>query len=155
QKKLVNFIPSKVENELFMPPEIREMLISGMQKVVSSKRGSARPGSMRTYYGHPHMLGDYDGLYEQIIGKTSTSEIVEAVDLDLEMGAYRYKHIWFTGVSYDPKEQPASGSKLEVPELVVIVYLRFGGYGKEAAPLVGQIIKKWREIKQKHAQSEA
>lgn len=155
QKKLVNFIPSKVENELFMPEPIREMLVAGMQKVVTSKRGSARPGSMRTYYGHPEILQDYEDLHEQIIGKTSTSEIVESVDLDLEMGAYRYKHIWFAGVSYDPDEQVSSGKKLEIPELVVVVYLRFGDYGKEAAPLVGQIVKKWREIKAKHSKLES
>jgi cell division protein FtsI/penicillin-binding protein 2 len=37
------------------------------------------------------------------------------------------------------------------PELVVVVYLRFGTHGgKEAAPLVAQMVKKWREICARH-----
>jgi cell division protein FtsI/penicillin-binding protein 2 len=30
---------------------------------------------------------------------------------------------------------------------VIIVYLRYGGYGKEAAPIAAQMVQKWREIK--------
>ncbi len=34
----------------------------------------------------------------------------------------------------------------------IVVYHRFGGYGKEAAPLAAQMAAKWREIKRKHSQ---
>jgi len=37
-----------------------------------------------------------------------------------------------------------------MPELVVVVYLKYGDYGKEAAPLAAQVIKKWREINEKN-----
>jgi len=46
---------------------------------------------------------------------------------------------WFGGISYKDNE----------PELVVVVYLRYGGYGREAAPLAAQVVKKWREINHK------
>jgi len=32
-------------------------------------------------------------------------------------------------------------------KLVVVVYLKFGDFGKEAAPLAGEIVNKWRSIK--------
>jgi cell division protein FtsI/penicillin-binding protein 2 len=35
------------------------------------------------------------------------------------------------------------------PEVVVVVYLRFGGFGKEGAPLAAQLVAKWREIKKR------
>jgi len=28
----------------------------------------------------------------------------------------------------------------------VVVYLRYGGYGKQAAPIAAQMVKKWRQI---------
>ena len=40
------------------------------------------------------------------------------------------------------------------PELIVVIHLRYGGYGKEAAPLAAQIVKKWREIKRKYLKEE-
>ena len=43
----------------------------------------------------------------------------------------------------------------EHPELVVVVYLKFSDAGgKEAAPLVTQIVKKWREIQKKQSASQ-
>ncbi|MFI5342709.1 MAG: hypothetical protein ACHQUC_00640 [Chlamydiales bacterium] len=35
--------------------------------------------------------------------------------------------------------------------IIFPILLRYGGYGREAAPLAAQIVEKWREIKQKHA----
>jgi hypothetical protein len=35
-------------------------------------------------------------------------------------------------------------------DLVVIVFLRFGSAGKEAAPLAAKMIHKWREIQAKY-----
>jgi cell division protein FtsI/penicillin-binding protein 2 len=35
------------------------------------------------------------------------------------------------------------------PELVIVVYLKYGAWGKESAPIGAQMIKKWREVKQK------
>lgn len=161
QKKYFLDVPTKVHSQVLMPKEVNEILMEGMFNVVNSKRGSARPSSINGYYSYPHILRDYADMKNQIIGKTSTAEIVEAVDLDLEMGVYRYKHIWFAGVSFLPKEQRGVGKGFFLedvygkPELVVIVYLRFGDYGHEAAPLVAQIVKKWREIKKKHPYEES
>ena len=40
--------------------------------------------------------------------------------------------------------------QFDMPDLCVIIYLKFGDYGKEAAPLAAQIIKRWREIEKRH-----
>ena len=53
-----------------------------------------------------------------------------------------YKHIWFSSASF-------SDSKHEDPELITVVFLRFGDAGKEAAPIAAQMTHKWREIKEK------
>ncbi len=36
---------------------------------------------------------------------------------------------------------------------LLLCYLRYGGYGKDAAPLAAHMVKKWREIKQKYHRS--
>ena len=61
------------------------------------------------------------------------------------MPPIKCKDVWFGGISFLPSKE-----KEEEPELVVVVYLKFGDYGKEAAPLAGQIITKWRELCEKH-----
>lgn len=144
QESLFYENPVTLKRELMMPPPVQDLLLKGMYQVVNGKRGSARPSLLRNYNEFPHYLQDYKELCQEIAGKTSTSESVERIDLDAQMGAHRYKHIWFAASSFDGK------MNLKKPELVVIVYLRFGDYGREAAPLVAQMVKKWREIKQKH-----
>jgi cell division protein FtsI/penicillin-binding protein 2 len=33
----------------------------------------------------------------------------------------------------------------------VVVYLKYGHFGKEAAPVAAQMIRKWREIKERNS----
>ena len=60
------------------------------------------------------------------------------------LGALPFKEL--REKSNGPLDQDEFGQ----PELIVVVYLRYGGYGKEAAPIAAQIVKKWREIKTLH-----
>ena len=55
------------------------------------------------------------------------------------------KDIWFGALSF----KEGDDYRVDMPELVVVVYLKYGDYGKEAAPLAAQVIKKWREINEK------
>lgn len=157
QERNLNIVPSEVRREIFLPSEIRNILLEGMYQVVNGNRGSARSNIIHNYYDYPHMLQDYTEMRRQMVGKTSTSETVEAIDLDKDTGTNLYKHIWFAGISFDPKEQGENWQEGDLskrfvkPELVVVVYLRFGDYGREAAPLVAQMIKKWRKIKEKNS----
>lgn len=142
----VQSVPSVVVREVPMESEVREFLLHSLQQSVLGARGGARPMAARSYQDYPWMVRDYKAIQDQIIGKTSTAEIVESVDLDPDEGVNTYNHIWFAGASFEPH---ADRALFDTPELVVIVYLRFADYGKEAAPVAAQMIKKWREIREK------
>jgi cell division protein FtsI/penicillin-binding protein 2 len=95
-------------------------------------------------------------MKDQMLGKSSTSESVEHIDLDLNEGTNIYTHVWFGSIAFQNHVQDKNRSAFIIkdefgkPEVVVVVYLRYGGYGKEAAPLAAQMVKKWRELKQKY-----
>lgn len=147
-------VPMEVRRELPMPLPVQGTLLEGMQRVVKRIHESGI-GSLRHFYAEaPEAIRDYIDLKEQIIGKTSTAEIREQTSLDLLHGTNVETHVWFGGIAFDAPSA-VHGSFLTReraarPELVVVVYLRFGSYGKEAAPVAAQIVKRWRDIQAKH-----
>ncbi|MGE3953943.1 MAG: penicillin-binding transpeptidase domain-containing protein [Parachlamydiales bacterium] len=137
---------AEVVRQLEIPDAVRRELLEGMRLAVQGEQGGARPSVIRSYQEAPWIVQDYRALYKQIVGKTSTSEAVETVDLDPFTGTNTYNHIWFAGVSFKPEE--ITGTTFGRPELVVVVYLKYGDYGREAAPLAAQMIKKWRSLQE-------
>lgn len=123
-----------------IPPVIRNLLIESMERVVDRTQKESLGRLSRIYRNYPEAISDYVDLKDDLVGKTSTAEILEHVSLDHLQGTNMYKHVWFGGVSFEDEAHKNA-------ELVVVVYLRFGTYGKEAAPVAAQIVKKWREIK--------
>lgn len=121
-----------------MPIQLHKILLEGMRRVVIKTYQTSLLMLSKIYRDYPEAISDYIDLKEELLGKTSTSESIEQIDLDAIQGTNLYNHVWFGGISYNNKE----------PELVVVVYLRFGGYGKEAAPVAAQMVKKWRELKE-------
>lgn len=141
-----------VKYEMFMPNQVRKMLLDGMYQAVAKmqQNGASLSSLSKFYRDYPEAISDYLELKDQFVGKTSTAESVERIDLDLVQGANKYTHVWFGGISFDSDgESFLARDEYGRPELVVVVYLRFGKYGKEAAPTAAQIVKKWREIKSK------
>lgn len=135
-----------------LPSIIQNMLLEGMHRVVTKTQSESIQTLSRLYRNYPEAIKNYINLKDQLIGKTSTAEVIERIDLDLKKGVNMYNHVWFGGVSYtkSPKETAyLSKDPFGVPELVVIVYLRYGGFGKESAPIAAQLVTKWREIKAK------
>jgi len=67
----------------------------------------------------------------------------------LQTGTQKVNHIWFGSIAFNHDDVPVAvlQDQWGNPELVVVVYLRYAGYGKEAAPLAAQMIHKWRQIK--------
>lgn len=107
------------------------------------------------YEKYPEAISDFVELKNQLIGKSSTGESVEHLDFDLKIGTNLYNHVGFGGILYEQekKGEPRTfvfNDRFGVPELVVVVYLRFGAWGKDATPLAAQIAHKWREIKKSH-----
>ncbi len=146
------FFPDEIKNTIDFPTVIQNTLIMGMQKVVTEETGTGYWKKIRTYRQQSSPLKNYIKLQNQMIAKTSTAEKREAIDLDLNKGTNLYKHIWFGCVSYNPdhEENDIENKILKHPELVVIVYLRFGDYGREAAPIAAELIEKWRSLKEKY-----
>ena len=120
-----------------MPSSIRNTLFEGMDHAIWGSKGNARPSVIRNLAGNPILLRQFLSLQHQMIGKTSTAEVLCRVDSHPSAVPRMYKHIWFGAISLTEKRSP---------ELVIVVHLRFGDGGKEAAPLAAQVIHKWREI---------
>ncbi|MCH9608614.1 MAG: Peptidoglycan D,D-transpeptidase MrdA [Chlamydiales bacterium] len=117
----------EVKWNLFMPKEIQKMLIEGMRAVVMGEKGTAR--FVRSQFP--------SSLVSRMIGKTSTSELTERYGLDLTSRALKSKEIWFGSIIYDKEEKP---------ELVIVIYLKDGEFGRHAVPLAAKMAQKWHEI---------
>lgn len=158
QGSLVKAIPSEVKDEIFMPEIVRQILLKGLRASVLKTYQESLSSLTKLYKHHPNTIKDFTEMKESLLGKTSTSESVENIDLDLEEGTSMYTHVWFGSIAFQQGKKDANKNifilkdEFGQPELVVVVYLKYGGYGKEAAPLAAQIVKKWLELKQKYEQ---
>lgn len=143
----------EIKRQLEMPEIIRQILLQGLCNAVQRTHEDAGGGLNRLYQSHPEALQAFAELKYQLLGKTSTSESVEMIDLDRHEGTNLYTHVWFGSIAFRQNHFHSTTFLLKDswghPELVVVVYLRYGGYGKEAAPLAAQIVKKWHEINSK------
>ncbi|MDN3509499.1 MAG: penicillin-binding transpeptidase domain-containing protein [Candidatus Neptunochlamydia sp.] len=136
----------EVKRYLEMPSRVRTELMEGMKRVVMGEKGPLQPYRIRTLYEHPKWIPDYKAIQSQFIGKTSTAEFLYRPFLDRERTPLMCKDIWFGGLSF----KEGDDYRIDMPDLSVVVYLKFGDYGKEAAPLAALMIKKWREIQSKN-----
>lgn len=143
EKKGVEKRARRVNSHIEMPSSLRNLLLEGMRRVVLRTHAESLGTLSKLYSEYPEAISDYIDLKNKIIGKTSTSESMERIDFDEFEGTNLYTHVWFGGLAFEN----GITSSFERPDLVVVVYLRFGAYGKEAAPLAAQIVQKWHEIK--------
>jgi cell division protein FtsI/penicillin-binding protein 2 len=156
QNSLVKQQPTEVRHQLLMPEMVRKIILKGLHASVQRSYQGGLDSLAKLYKEHPDAIKQFKAMKDQLLGKTSTSESVENLDLDLEEGTNIYTHVWFGGIVYDAEKSDQNKStfifqdEFGKPELVVVVYLRYGGYGKEAAPLAAQIAKRWRDIKLQH-----
>lgn len=144
--------PKTIEKRsIDMPQIVQKILLEGMRRVLMRSQTESLFTLSRLYRQYPEAISDYVDLKEQLIGKTSTAEAIERIDLDPE-GVNMYNHVWFGGISYTKKNHRmmfVAKDEFGTPEVVVVVYLRFGSFGKEGEPLAAQLVAKWREIKRR------
>lgn len=148
EESLITKIQPKVIEEVFLPLKIKNILLEGMRRVVKRQTKSSLFSLSRIYKDYPGFISDFVDMKNHIVGKTSTSEAIERLDLDKPDEHALYTHVWFGGICF---EDQVKAMKFEKPDLIIVVYLRYGGYGNEASPIAAQIAKKWREIKESHA----
>lgn len=135
-----HLLGSPSSHTLPLTPQERSLLIEGLDRVIWGSKGGARPQSIRKLKLYPQKQAEYLSLEHQFVGKTGTAEIAHCAYPYPSCQAQIYKHTWFAGFSFSTPRQTH-------PELVVIVSLRYGDSGREAAPLAASVIHKWREIK--------
>ncbi len=140
QESLVDKTKPEITHQLDLPLPVYSYIISGLKQVITGGRGTARYNKIHTYSQNSRVMNEYKALSEQFVGKTSTAQRVERIWPAKAVGGQMVKHIWFGGIFFED-------DSLKKPELIVIVYLRFGDYGREAAPLATQIANEWRRIK--------
>ncbi len=137
----------EAKRTLFMPDAIRDPLLEGMHRVICGAKGNARPHIIRSLAQNPQWMRNFQALKNQLFGKTGTAEILYKQSIDAESEGKIQNHIWYGAILFPEEEM----LKRDHPELVVVVYLRFSeAGGKEAAPLVAEMAKKWREICARH-----
>ena len=134
------FIPKrKCTRKVPLDPEVQSILMRGMDGVIRRLRKtkealsfdfSHNPQVMRTFLKNEHM-----------IGKSGTAECLETIGLLLGHPPYLYNHTWFGAVFLDEKEEP---------DLVVVVFLRYGKFGRQVAPLASAIYEEWKHILEIH-----
>jgi len=142
-----------IQRELFLPREIRGTLLKGMKRVMD-RLALDRSGTLtRLQKSDPSKHAAFKRMKKYMIGKTSTAETQEFVGPNLGQQATIYNHTWFGGISFENEVTEAFFRGVDTenkPELVVVVYLRHGGYGREVAPIAAQMVQKWRKICRKH-----
>lgn len=149
--------PEQKEKEpVFLPVCIKNTLLDGMRRVFKHIQADRSASMFSLYRAHPEMRRDFLEASSTMVGKTGTAESQERIGINCGQPSVIYNHTWFGGISYPkPVSEPSpmsfvSRDAFGKPELVVVVYLRYGGYGKQAAPLAARMVKKWKEISKKH-----
>ena len=129
---------------------IRTPLLEGMMRVAYRYQTAALGYLKQHYKNYPEAPKALTSLKGQLAGKTSTAESVELLSPDRPVAVNTYNHLWFGGIVFDHDAHPhVFKDSYGRPELVVVVYLRYGAYGRDAAPIAAQVATKWREIKAK------
>jgi cell division protein FtsI/penicillin-binding protein 2 len=147
---LIHKINPIIRRTLFLPKEIRTILLESLHQVIVGKKGLARASSIRYLKAYPRAAKEYRQLHNQLVGKTGTAEIFYKPWIDAESKAEIRNHIWFAGIVF-PEDKSLETSTWGEAELVVVIYAQFSQFGgKEVAPLAAQIATKWREIKKKY-----
>lgn len=142
-------VAPRLKHQVQMPLPIRGLLMESMARI--SRRYQQR--SLRILQQNSEANADaikaIHQMSGQMAGKTSTAESVESLGPDRQVGTRTYNHIWFGSVVLDPEMGHESVFRDDQgnPELVVVVYLRYGNLGSDAYPIAAQVAAKWRTLK--------
>lgn len=143
EESLVEINEPEVIGKVPLPSPVYKQIIDGLQQVMIGRRGTAKYSKIRTYEQNSAVMEDYKALSKRLVGKTSTAQRVERLWPAKPSGAQMVKHVWFGGLFFEDES-------LKKPDLIVVVYLRFGDFGREAAPLATQVYTEWCRIKAAH-----
>lgn len=144
---------AEVKREVFIPKPVRDLILAGLKKVTHH----TRPQDIKRYYApYQKTLDSYAKVHPFMTAKTSTSEAIEHLSVGTGAHPFQVCHTWSGTIAFE--DAPPENSDIFVskdlfgrPELVVVVYLRYGRLGKETYPLAALMAQKWREILASHS----
>lgn len=145
-------LQKEIKSQIYLPEHVREYILEGMRRVVSGEQGSARSASLVSYGPGSPERKTINQMIPYMVGKTSTAEFVESFGLSPTKYSPKHSNVWFAGIVFD---QPLYRSGFEnqrtqfqgrTPELVIVVCLKYGRFGKEAFPIAAMLAKKWKEL---------
>lgn len=144
-------VPTVIHRKLLLPSPVRSFILEGMYRVANRYQTRALGQLREVYHSHPEAIQAVVELKDQMVGKTSTAESVENFGPDRHIGTLTYNHVWFGSVVFDREgnggQEIVFHDRYGQPELIVIVYLRYGASGRDAVPLAAQIATKWRALR--------
>ncbi len=141
--RLVEAMPSNMRRRVPLPEPVRDLLLRGMERVVTRSKQKTIGGLVELYRDTPWIYREFQKDQTIFVGKSSTAESKEYVGIRSDYGAATYNRPWFGAITFSSNRSPA---RYADPELVIVIYQRYGGMGHDLAPLVTQISDKWREI---------
>ncbi len=140
----------RIKRHVDMTSTERDLLFEGMQ---ASLEHSMHDATLRRLFAHrPGLVDLLQSMRGQMIGKSSTSESYERLGVGIGQKPYMYNHTWFGGIFFPKKSVSGHPFERREAELVVVVFLRYGKYGKDAAPLAAAVANEWRAIQRRHTE---
>ena len=142
------YIPkAKCRKKLRLDPKVKDILLQGMEAAVEKLKRN-REALRGDFKAMPFV---WKAFIESrgMVGKSSTAESLETIGLCLNEPPFMYSHTAFGAVFFDDDK----GLLLrKSPSLVVVVFLRYGKFGKQAAPLAAAVREEWLNIQKRHAE---
>ena len=144
-------IPSrKAKRHIDLTIKERSLILEGMH--ASIQRTMHDPGIHRLFAHRPTLLKSLSSFDGQVVGKSSTAESYERLGLGIGQKPVMYNHTWFGGIFFPPNTHCRPPFDSVQPDLVVVVFLRYGSFGKDAAPLAASVAEMWRAIRKRHGE---
>lgn len=126
---------------IVLPKFIRNTILEGLDQTLWGEKGNARPSVIKKLKYDTPLQEKFISFKHKLVGKTSTAEVMRK--LNVTSKAEKYNDIWFGGIYFEDTNR-------KNPELVIVVYLKYGEGGKEAAPLAVEVIDKYNQLKEKY-----
>jgi cell division protein FtsI/penicillin-binding protein 2 len=142
-----------IKRKLPFSEESRSLIMEGMDHVLWSPKGNARPAIIRGLQANPLLKQEFLSMKHHLLGKTGTAQILINPYLFPSSKPQMYKHCSFGAIHLKEGLDGPLAYRYATPDLVVVVFLRYSDAGKEAAPLAAQVIQKWKKIIEEHSKS--
>jgi cell division protein FtsI/penicillin-binding protein 2 len=147
-KQHIQVTTRRVKRHVDITNRERDFLFSGMS--MACDRAFQDHHLNRLFAHRPGLLQAAHEMHSFMIGKSSTAESYERLGLGLGQKPYMYNHTWFGGIFFPRNVRLLHPFEATDAELVVVVFLRYGTFGKDAAPLAASVLKEWKNIRQRH-----